>query len=251
MLYSRRCEYSPSLRWVSVPRPLSKETQVFPKKSPMGFVTIRVPTWESALVLYNQKVKGHCSPLPSPPNASLGLMQFPVLFLHYSQSERPVTQYLLLVQTWTVAVLIGSLWNCMIILIVELEQIQLCGTQRTGFTGMYRNGILSTYLATLLCRNATVCVTYVILWSWFRRIKKERATLAEKIQEYFKFTVLITIMFSICVFFFVCFLHNTWRSMAWHTTSLRSRPVKKDTLLVPEQPRGLSQLARLDMAECA
>ena len=45
----------------------------------------------------------------------------------------------------------------MIILIVELEQIQLCGTQRTGFTGMYRNGILSTYLATFLCRNATVC----------------------------------------------------------------------------------------------
>ena len=157
MLYSRRCEYSPSLRWVSVPRPLSKETQVFPKKSPMGFVTIRVPTWKSALVLYSQKVKGHCSPLPSPPNASLGLMQFPVLFLHYSQSERPVTQYLLLVQTWTVAVLIGRLWNCMIILIVELEQIQLCGNQRTGFTGMYRNGILSTYLATFLCRNATVC----------------------------------------------------------------------------------------------
>ena len=92
-----------------------------------------------------------------------------------------------LVQTWTVAVLIGSLWNCIIILIVELEEIQLCGTQKTEFTGMHRNGIHSTYLATFLFRNATVCVTYVIVWWWFRRIKKERVTLAEKIQKYFKF----------------------------------------------------------------
>lgn len=172
MLHSRRCEYSPSLWWVSVPRLLSKEIQVFPKKSPMGFVTIRVPPWESALVLYNQKVKGHCSPLPSPPNASLGLMQFPVLFLHYSQSQRPWLS-ISLVQTWTVAVLIGSLWHCIIILIVELEQIQLSETQKTGFTGMHRNGIHPTYLATFLFRNATVCVTYLTVWSWFRRIKKE------------------------------------------------------------------------------
>lgn len=67
-----------------------------------------------------------------------------------------------------------------------------------------------------------------------KEIRKEREQLCENIQEYFKFqTVLITIMFSICVFSLFSYITP---EEVWLGIQSLQDPTVKDTLLAPERP---------------
>lgn len=122
---------------------------------------------------------------------------------------------------------------------------------RTGFTGMCTEVISSANPATFLCR--VTCGTYVIgCMVLIQRSPERKSSFCRDLVILLGSLCFNDILFSLCVFsFFLYFLYIAWRAMAWHTTSLRSRPVKKDILLEPEQPWGLSQSARLEMPECA
>lgn len=222
----------------------------------MGFLIFRVPTWEGVLVMCNQlsgpmlEIKGPCSFLWTPTKCKPLLHIVPTPFPPPKGCEPmpnpPITPNL---DCWSagrsVYEIIWSDWQ------LYKANIVLWGSE-DGIhwkAEKYHLPIQPHSFAELPVLHVIYIIVYLVLAKRSQE-RKSNFCREDSDKNILSYSVLMTVMVSV-FFSFLSIFYTTQRCMAWHTTSLRSRPVEKDILLELEQPWGLSQLIRWEMAESA